>query len=172
MRKKTALILAVILLLTAAGCGRKAQQPKTDYVLYFPPASNVSYGSALVAQAWEREEDIPPEAEEVLYALLGGPVQEGLSSPFPRGVYLVRTEWDAAKPGTLRVRLSEGYSGLSNIALTVADYSIVLSLSQLEGVEAVEIVSGSYSAGYRSRSTMRAWDAELVDPLLAEPTDS
>ena len=79
-----------------------------------------------------------------------------------KGGFARLKEWDYYYVGNERF----------GIALTIADYSIVLSLSQLEGVEAVEIVSGSYSAGYRSRPALRAWDAELVDPLLAEPTDS
>lgn len=168
--KKTALILTALIFLTAFGCSRQPQPPKTDYVLYFPPTASVSHGSALVAQPWERESEEPPAVEEVLNALLEGPQQEGLTSPFPRGVRLIRTEWDTQEPGELLVRFSEEYSGLSNVALTLADYSVVLTLSQLEEVEGIEIVSSSYSASYRSRWGMRAEDAELMDPFLEEGT--
>jgi len=168
--KKTALILAALLFLTTLGCSKQTQPPQTDYVLYFPPAANVSHGSALVAQPWERESEEPPGVEEMLNALLEGPQQEGLTSPFPKGVRLLRMERDTQEPDKLVVRFSEEYSSLSNLALTLADYSVVLTLSQLEEVEGIEIVSSSYSASYRSRWTMRAEDAELMDPLLAERT--
>jgi hypothetical protein len=57
--------------------------------------------------------------------------------------------------------LSEQYSDLTDISLTLADYCIVLTLTQLEGVESVEIVSTSYSASYRSHQILTAEEVLL-----------
>ena len=105
----------------------------------------------------------PVEAEELLRALLDGPTQEGLVSPFPRGVAPNRVE--LREDGCLRIVLSEAYSGLSDIALTLADYAIVLTLSQLEGVESVEIQTVGYSSNYRSHQVLRPEEALISDPL-------
>ena len=73
----------------------------------------------------------------------------------------------------LRITLSEQYGALTDISLTLADYCIVLTLSQLEEVEGVEIRSGGHSAGYRSHQTLRAdeallWDSSIVQAELGE----
>ena len=91
--------------------------------------------------------------------------QEGLTSPFPRGVSLLSWDWDEEEPGVLRITLSEQYGALTDISLTLADYCIVLTLSQLEEVEGVEIRSGGHSAGYRSHQTLRADEVLLWDGL-------
>ena len=61
------------------------------------------------------------------------------------------------------MRLSEQYSGLTDISLTLADYCIVLTLSQLEGVESVEISSEGHTANYRSHPLLTAEEAQLTD---------
>ena len=109
------------------------------------------------------------EAEELLRALLLGPKSEGLVSPFPKGVYPGRID---RVGGTVTVRLSEAYSGLSDMALTLADYSIVLTLSQLEGVEAVEIQTAGYPTDYRSHQTLKVEEALMADLLGAEDSFS
>ena len=69
-------------------------------------------------------------------ALLSGPQSAELRSPFPSGVRL--RSW-RLEEGVLRLDLSEAYGGLSGVDLTIADYCIVLTLCQVEGVEAVDI---------------------------------
>ena len=100
---------------------------------------------------------------ERLEALMAGPADPGLVSPFPRGLTFQWWEWDDSHPGNLRVRMSEQYGGLTDIALTLADYCIVLTLSQVEGVEGVEILSAGYSANYRSHQLMTPEEAVLQE---------
>jgi spore germination protein GerM len=88
--------------------------------------------------------------------LLAGPTQEGLTTPFPNGVTLQSWEWDEELDGNIKVRLSEQYSDLTDISLTLADYCIVLTLTQIDGVESVELISNSYSASYRSHQILTA----------------
>lgn len=160
MRRFALCALAALTLWTAgAGCAQTDQDGQGDYVLYFAVDGSLRHGSALAAQPYDAAAD--PDPGDLLQALLDGPTQEGLVSPFPRGVSLNRWE---REEGTVTVTLSEQYSGLTDISLTLADYCIVLTLCQLEGVESVEIVSAGHSANYRSHQTLRPEEAELAAP--------
>ena len=119
-----------------------------------------------------RSGEEPLEAEELLAALLAGPTQDGLTSPFPRGVTLQRCRWDEERPGVLLVDLSEQYGALADISLTLADYSIVLTLSQLEGVEGIEITAGGRQVSYRSHQQLSSEEAVLWDELAEEAAAS
>ena len=156
-----AALLAALLLLAA--CGGREDREEQDFVLYYLLEGEPVHGSALDWEPYPGEAD--PGPEELLTALLAGPAQEGLVSPFPRGVSLLSWDWDEEEPGVLRITLSEQYGALTDISLTLADYCIVLTLSQLEEVEGVEIRSGGHSAGYRSHQTLRADEVLLWDGL-------
>ena len=159
MRRLALCALAALTLWAAGtGCAHTPAQEQGDYVLYFAVDGSRRHGSALAAQPYDGES---PGPGDLLEALLDGPTQEGLVSPFPRGVSLNRWE---REEGTVTVTLSEQYSGLTDISLTLADYSIVLTLCQLEGVESVEIVSAGHSANYRSHQTLTPEEAELTAP--------
>lgn len=164
-----AALLAALLLLAA--CGGREDREEQDFVLYYLLEGEPVHGSALDWEPYPGEAD--PGPEELLTALLAGPTQEGLTSPFPRGVSLLSWDWDEEEPGVLRITLSEQYGALTDISLTLADYCIVLTLSQLEEVEGVEIRSDGHSAGYRSHQTLRAdeallWDSSIVQAELGE----
>ena len=164
-----AALLAALLLLAA--CGGREDREEQDFVLYYLLEGEPVHGSALDWEPYPGEAD--PGPEELLTALLAGPAQEGLVSPFPRGVSLLSWDWDEEEPGVLRITLSEQYGALTDISLTLADYCIVLTLSPLEEVEGVEIRSGGHSAGYRSHQTLRAdeallWDSSIVQAELGE----
>ena len=160
-------LLAPLVLLCACA-GRGEGKARGAYVLYFlsgPLASGESgHGPALDWEPYDCEGT--PQPEQLLEALLAGPTLEELASPFPRGVSLQRCEWDEEEPGVLSVSLSEQYGALTDISLTLADYCIVLTLSQLDEVEGVEIRSGGYSADYRSHQLLRAEEAVLLDQLI------
>lgn len=76
--------------------------------------------------------------EELVDALFSGPTQGGLTSPFPEGLSL--QGW-SLEDGLLTLSLSEQYGGLADVSLTLADYCLVLTLSQVDGVDAVQIQS-------------------------------
>ena len=57
---------------------------------------------------------------------------------------------------------------LSDMALTLADYAIVLTLSQLDGVETVEIQTSGYLTDYRSHQTLKAEEVMMTDLLAIE----
>ena len=85
-----------------------------------------------------------------------GPAQgENLTSALPEGVSL--RSW-TLNNGLLTVDFSSTYGTLSGIDLTLADYSVVLTLTQLEEVETVMITVGGEMLSYRDHQRMTAED--------------
>ncbi len=160
MKRLFALLLSLFLL---ASCGEK--EPEGGHALWFL-APSTGRGPALEAQRRDLGED--PDPGELLSALLAGPEGEELTSPFPRGVTLQDWAWDEEVPGKVVVVLSEQYTGLTDVSLTLADYAIVLTLSQLPQVESVEVQSTGYDASYRSHEVLTAEEAVLWDGLAGE----
>lgn len=158
-------LLAAALLLSACG-GPEAPPEEGGYRLWFAAddkQSDYGHGPALDSEAYPGEDE--PGPEELLSALLAGPTREGLRSPFPRGVTLRQWSWDEERPGVLLVGLSEQYGALADVSLTLADYCIVLTLAQVEGVEGVEISTQGYQASYRSHQLLDPQEALLRDEL-------
>ena len=165
MRRQNWLFFLILTLFLSA-CGRTGPGEPEGALLWFCANPEESHGPALAAQSYEGE--LQPEA--LLAALLAGPTQEGLRSPFPRGVSPIQCQWDEEQPGVLLIRLSEQYGALADISLTLADYCIVLTLSQAEGVEGVEISAQGHWASYRSHQLLTAEEAVLWDDLAgADP---
>lgn len=159
-------LLALLLPLSACGGRESPQEDEGGFRLWFAAdekQADYGHGPALDSEAYTGEGD--PGPEELLSALLAGPTREGLRSPFPRGVTLRQWSWDKERPGVLLVGLSEQYGALADISLTLADYCIVLTLSQVEGVETVEISTQGYQASYRSHQLLAPQEAVLQDEL-------
>ena len=162
MKKRMLMLFLMVVLVVWVGHERTQLEPKEGYVLYFLTDQTQEHGPALTAQPWTPEQEaLDPGV--LLEALERGPTQEGLSSPFPRGVTVRSWQWDPETPGNLQVQMSEAYSGLSDISLTLADYSIVLTLAQLEEVGSVEIQAPAYFANYRSHQILLPEEAVLTD---------
>jgi hypothetical protein len=65
----------------------------------------------------------------------------------------------------LLVGFSEQYGALADVSLTLADYCVVLTLTQVEGVDTVEISTQGYQASYRSHQLLDPQEAVLRDEL-------
>ena len=165
-RWMTGLLLLTLMLSLCGGCATAARADEAEYNLYFLVNDGSGSGSALGTEPYIGSGE--PDPETLVRALLAGPAAEGLRSPFPRGVTFQGWNWDPEEPGNLQITLSEQYSGLTDIALTLADYSIVLTLAQLEGVESVEILSQGHTTGYRSHQILTAAEALLMEEGLGD----
>ncbi len=154
------LSLLVLLLLCLSGCAGHVSGEEEGYKLYFPVTRDVSYGSALATQSWEGEDPTP---EQLLNALLDGPDQEGLRSPFPGVVVILNMELD--EEGVLHITLSEQYGGLTDMAQTLADACIVMTACQFPEIRQVEISSEGFWSNRPASRTLSPEQLEL-DTLL------
>lgn len=73
---------------------------------------------------------VDQQAQAALEQLLGGCTEPGYRSPIPQGVQLRSCQLTG---GMALVDFSQGYEQLSGIDLTMADYCVTLTLSQLPG---------------------------------------
>ena len=94
--------------------------------------------------------------EGLLTLLLAGPDGENLTRTIPAGVTL--RGWELSN-GLLTVDFSSRYCGLSGISLTLADYSVVHTLSQLPQVQAVMITADGELLPYRDHQRLTDADA-------------
>ena len=157
--KQTLRILSLMLLLLLCACAAKEPQQE-KYSLYFTRNTLTSYGSALVQQSWDGEAD----AEAMMKGLLSGPSEEGMASPFPKGLNIQSLEVDE-DAAMVRVTLSDHYSGLTDMAQTLADACIVMTLCQLPGIEAVEISTDGFWASRPASRTLRPEQMEMMSLL-------
>ena len=151
--------LALILLLALSACG--GSQKRGGYQLYFRvDPETAAHGAAIASQNYPGKGT--PGVEELFSALMRGPTQKGLVSPCPQGVILIH--WELSD-GLLTLNLSEQYGGLADVSLTLADYCLVLTMSQVDGVDSVQIQSDGHTYHSRSHQTMTPQEA-VLDPTL------
>ncbi|MBR3753390.1 MAG: GerMN domain-containing protein [Ruminiclostridium sp.] len=161
MRKyMTALIL--LALTFTAGCAA-SKLDGSGYPVYFLNQAEDG-GQALKAESRELEAETNV-VEGLLLALLEGPQREDLGRIIPASVSL--QGW-TLNNGLLTVDLSGSYGMLSGIDLTLADYSLVLTLTQLEEVEAVMITVEGEPLLYRDHQRLTAEDVR--EAILQEDT--
>jgi len=154
--KKSLLLLISLLLFCLSACS--SSEPAPEWYVYFPVKSYLD-GPALSGQPLAVT-DTEPTVEELIGQLLDGPTDPNLYSPIPSNVTL--RSW-SLKDGLLYLNLSEQYGGLSGIQLTLADYSFVYTLCQLENVEGVTLTVANDPMSFRHHQILTVDDALLTD---------
>ena len=155
-RRFAALLTAALLALSVTACRTDLGKEPEGMKLYFPVSRDISYGGALGTQLWEGD---APTPEQLLEALLDGPTEEGLRSPFPGAVSLQSMELDG-ELGVLHITLSEQYGGLADMAQTLADACIVMTACQFPEIRQVEISSEGF---WSSRPASRTLSPDQLD---------
>ena len=131
------------------------------YELYFlvEEYEDAAGGGALSTQWVDlTAEDTQALATGLVEKLLEGPTEEGLKSAIPSGTSLLSLE---TRGGRAIVDLSASYGSLSGIALTLADYAITLTLTQLPDIHAVEITVRGNQLVYRDQQVFTGRDVLL-----------
>lgn len=160
------LLPAICLTLALSACARAGEANAEDrFLLYYPAAdlNMVTGGDAVVTReitvAGASALTTQELAERLMEALLAGPADAAASAPAPAGTSVqelsVFGKW-------ARVDFSRQYARLAGIDLTLADYCVTLTLTQLDGVNAVSITSGGRELPYRHTQVFTA-----ADPLLS-----
>lgn len=154
MKRRTAgLALAALAFCLALGCAPVGEEGQ-GLVLWFPVDPELDRASsALESCPYLGEEQTIPA---LLSALLAGPPQEEteLTSIIPQGTAAPRVLSYSLEEGVANVELSAAYAELVGIDLTLADYCITLTLTQLPGVEGVRVTVNGGGQSYRDRRVL------------------
>lgn len=167
MRKRWMALLCCVLLILGCAClGTAEEEPaETPYILYFQERELQAaagsgalrkVGARLTETAGMSDEEI---AENLMIELLAGPVDETLKRTIPAGTTLSSLEVDGTRA---YVDLSSTYGMLSGVALTLADQSIALTLTQLPGILSVKITVLGQELEYRDKQIFTGRDVLLA----------
>ena len=168
MRKRHILCLLLALALILSGCAAAAataaQEEKNCQLYYLvrdlerAPAGGDAIGSEVSTLPKESESPTETQAEDLMNALLSGPAGSGLQSPFPEGTRLLGVE---VRGSHAKVDLSSAYRNLSGIDLTLADYCVTLTLTQISAIRSVSILVRGQELSYRDSQRFRPKDVLL-----------
>lgn len=160
-------VAALLLIASLAVSGCAAREPRTDtasYALYFLCADlRAAPGDGALQPSDSgipvRDGAEPLEtAQTLLTALLRGPDSDAFRSPFPSGVALNAV---SLKGSRAFVDFSAPYAALSGISLTLADYAVTLTLTQIPEISIVQITVDGQTLDYRAKQWFTARDALL-----------
>ncbi len=158
-RALTLLLAAALLLGLMAACARTGQSTTGDSVSVWRVHSGPQAGDLLAAESKPLAGGTQAEIEEVLALFLSRSRTDGLRRALPDDVELL--SW-TSESGLVTLELSEDFLALSAMERTAAVFAAVLTLCQLDEVDAVSIAVGG-------ETLYHALDAE--DALLQD-TDS
>ncbi len=161
MKRMIGALLAAALALLCAGCG-EARSGETAYALYFQEAEAEMGSGALRAEtAYLPQESgsVEETAAALMEALLQGPLDMTLKSPIPAGTSLLELRVEG---GRAYVDVSAAYASLSGVALTLADYAVALTLTQIPEIGSVRITVRGQELAYRDKQTFTSRDVLLT----------
>ncbi len=155
MKRLFSLLTAAALLLSlVSACSFGVPEEREPLRLWFV-SDSADKTLSLGTEIYTGEESIPA----LLAALLAGPAMDReLRSPIPEGTRVLAWRLD----GDLAwVDLSGEYGRLTGLDLTLADYSIVLALTQLDQIRRVRITVEGKDHRYRSKQVLSREDVVL-----------
>ena len=152
-----------LVLLALAGCG-VVQKEQEGLRLYYAASLDTHRGGDAIDSVTIDWDELPQgdqvaRAESVLALLMGMCQEKGFQSPIPAGTTLRSV---TIIGGTACVDFSGSYGQLSGMALTIADYCVALSLTQLDGIYAVRITVNEQELAYRDNDLFLAGDVLLT----------
>lgn len=167
MKRTLSILLSALLLLSLLGCTIKEETVTEGLRLYGVNAAQSRLGGDVITSTIVPWSDLPDdrEAQAAAVAELLLTSTEDYLSPLPAGTMLRSVKLSGS---TAYVDLSSAYYQLSDIALTIADYCITLSLTQLTGIYAVRITVEGRELPYRDKALLLSGDVLLssMDDVL------
>lgn len=146
-----------ILLFSVVGCVAEPQEDAGAYLLYVPAEGPAAAGADAIAplqtdldvgETASLEEKATAVVKQILAC--GGDLWEGIEL---RSITI--------KGRRAYVDFSSSYSRLTGIQLSLADYCVTLSLTQLEGLSSVTITAGGRELSFRDSQVMMEKDVLL-----------
>lgn len=137
MKCIASLLLTLTLLYTLSGCTRYHQNIHQP-VNYYYKTRELSYADGTGVIDSEERENSGREGNYTYHVeqYLKGPINDDLSSPFPKDVSLIQLEIDA---NTVKVTLSKQLTSISGADLTIACTCLGKTLMELTGLKTVHI---------------------------------
>ncbi len=176
-RRIVTLLLAALLLCTAAGCGEKNAADGTEntsaYLRLYCPAElgekNKSAGGGDAVNgipiSWKRvrgdDRGRQQQAQYIMELLLGDCTDKDFICPVPKGTAVNSC---TVTGGTVSVDLSREYEQLVGVERTIADYCITLSLMQLDGIYAVRLTVNGLLPEGRTNGVYTSAEVLLTSP--------
>lgn len=140
MRKKRMICALLMLVLVLTGCA-KSQEEKWELRLFYPAPEYEAGGDVLHSQAvdWSQQEgkEAAEQVRQVVSLLLNKDGSMDFPSPLPQGTELLRC---SVSGGIATLDFSAAYRRLSGFDLTVANYCITLSASQIPSVRWIQLL--------------------------------
>lgn len=155
--------LALLVLLAACASSPAGESEETGWPIYFLAPQEEAAGGDVIQVSWEvlaLEEDAPAQeaAQAIAERLLEGSADGRLLSPFPDETELIGTE---VRDRVAYLDFSSHIGNLAGVDLTLADYCLTLSLTGLDGVGAVRILSQGRALGQQPKQTFYERDVLL-----------
>ena len=176
-RRIVTLLLAALLLCTAAGCGEKNAADGTEntsaYLRLYCPADlgeknrSAGGGDAVngIPISWKQvrgdDRGRQQQAQYIMELLLGGCTDKDFICPVPKGTAVNSC---TVTGGTVLVDLSREYEQLVGVERTIADYCITLSLMQLDGIYAVRLTVNGLLPEGRTNGVYTSAEVLLTSP--------
>ena len=176
-RRIVTLLLAALLLCTAAGCGEKNAADGTEntsaYLRLYCPADlseknrSTGGGDAVngIPISWKQvrgdDRGRQQQAQYIMELLLGGCTDKDFICPVPKGTAVNSC---TVTGGTVSVDLSREYEQLVGVERTIADYCITLSLMQLDGIYAVRLTVNGLLPEGRTNGVYTSAEVLLTSP--------
>ena len=164
MRERVLLLcVGLLMALACAACAPEESQPEENaYQLYFreKDLTASSGGDVFQTEPAELEEGLDTQemVEALLEGLLAGPRSELLRGTLPASTTLLSANVEG---GRALVDFSTAYSTLSGVRLTMADYAVTLTLTQLPEINSVKITVQGQELAYRDKQIFTARDVLL-----------
>lgn len=163
MKRLLAALLTFFALLALTGCGGSSPDGP-HLLLYYPaPSGGSPGGDAIVSRSvdWAANSTLPAEQQvrRVVSLLLEDSADGSLESPIPASTRLLVCQ---VSDGAAWVDFSSAYGQLSGMELTIADYCVTLSLSQIVGIYSVRITVNGTELIYRDSNIFLAGDVLMT----------
>lgn len=167
MRRTILCLLSAIFLLAISGCAMAVQQAKQTgepFSVYFIPADydEACGGDALLAETVylknTEQMSVEQKAGVLIRRLIDGAESETMCSAIPSGTEFLSC---TLEKGHMTVDMSSRYRLLSGVALTLADYCVTLTLTQLQEVDTVSVTVRGKELDYQDTQVFSADDVML-----------
>lgn len=159
------MLMAVCILLPCISCTVEQAPIAGAAAYYLLEQEDRTTGVSLLEQE-ERSDLTGLSLESYVQKYLAGPMDASLRNPFPRELRLLKIEYHQVEK-ELQLVLSEEYTELSPLAKTLANACLVWTLTELEDVERVRLLSNS-GADLMDGESWLTRDMYLIEPNMTE----